>query len=363
MAQNDWIQPTAFRNNLTTRHHGPTRKNRTAGQPSRYPLLTAEIHNPNTRKISQQDPSVHPSLVCGLSERATVLPMDTAGTLVGYASCSLDADDVTEQRRRLRELGVAEDRIFLDHRHGGDTERPGLDEALAAVQSGDTLVVPKLDRLARSVPDACAIGEDLAKRGITLSLGGQLYDPAQPMGKMFFEVLATVAEFEVDLLRVRSREGLTGLTTITETLSRLEFSLNSPRVHGPHLGVILCEIDHFETITETWGDAIGDVVLAALAMRLRNCVRQGDTVGRFGWAQALLLLPDVHGLDDVTHIAEKLRLSAREPLRHAEITIDAKLSFGVTLAVTGESVSTLRARLDEALNTAKRAGGDTVCSI
>lgn len=111
------------------------------------------------------------------------------------------------------------------------------------------------------------------------------------------------------------------------------------------------------------GDAIGDVVLAALAMRLRNCVRQGDTVGRFGWAQALLLLPDVHGLDDVTHIAEKLRLSAREPLRHAEITIDAKLSFGVTLAVTGESVSTLRARLDEALNTAKRAGGDTVCSI
>ena len=145
--------------------------------------------------------------------------MDTAGTLVGYASCSLDADDVTEQRRRLRELGVAEDRIFLDHRHGGDTERPGLDEALAAVQSGDTLVVPKLDRLARSVPDACAIGEDLAKRGITLSLGGQLYDPAQPMGKMFFEVLATVAEFEVDLLRVRSREGLTGLTTITETLT------------------------------------------------------------------------------------------------------------------------------------------------
>jgi hypothetical protein len=55
--------------------------------------------------------------------------------------------------------------------------------------------VPKLDRLARSVPDARAIGDDLAARGIKLSLGGQLYDPTDPMGKMFFNILATFAEF------------------------------------------------------------------------------------------------------------------------------------------------------------------------
>ena len=50
-------------------------------------------------------------------------------------------------------------------------------------------MVPKLDRLARSVPDARAIGDDLADRGIKLSLGGQVYDPADPMGKMFFNIL------------------------------------------------------------------------------------------------------------------------------------------------------------------------------
>ena len=72
----------------------------------------------------------------------------------------------------------------------------------------DTLVVPKLDRLARSVPDARAIGDDLAARGIKLSLGGQVYDPTDPMGKMFFNILATFAEFEVDLLRLRTREGM-----------------------------------------------------------------------------------------------------------------------------------------------------------
>ena len=55
---------------------------------------------------------------------------------------------------------------------------------------------------------ARAIGDDLAARGIKLSLGGQLYDPEDPMGKMFFNILATFAEFEVDLLRMRTREGM-----------------------------------------------------------------------------------------------------------------------------------------------------------
>jgi DNA invertase Pin-like site-specific DNA recombinase len=130
-------------------------------------------------------------------------------TLVGYARCSLDSQDLTAQRQRLRELGVTEDRIYLDHGlTGTNRKRPGLDQALAAVRSGDTLVVPKLDRLARSVPDARAIGDDLAGRGIKLSLGGQIYDPNDPMGKMFFNILATFAEFEVDLLRMRTREGM-----------------------------------------------------------------------------------------------------------------------------------------------------------
>jgi DNA invertase Pin-like site-specific DNA recombinase len=74
------------------------------------------------------------------------------------------------------------------------------------VRDGDTLVVPTLDRLARSEPDARAIGNSLAARGIRLSLGGSVYDTSDPMGKCFFNILATFAEFEVDLLRMRTRE-------------------------------------------------------------------------------------------------------------------------------------------------------------
>ena len=91
---------------------------------------------------------------------------------------------------------------------GTNRRRPGLDQALAAVRAGDTLVVPKLDRLARSVPDARDIGDSLVARGVRLSLGGTIYDPTDPMGKMFFNILATFAEFEVDLLRLRTREGM-----------------------------------------------------------------------------------------------------------------------------------------------------------
>ena len=131
------------------------------------------------------------------------------GTLIGYARCSTDEQDLTAQRETLRALGVDADRVYVDRGMSGTNRaRPGLDQALAAVRAGDTLVVPKLDRLARSVPDARDIGDTLAQRGVTLSFGGQTYDPDDPTGKMFFNSLATFAEFEVDLIRMRTREGM-----------------------------------------------------------------------------------------------------------------------------------------------------------
>ena len=128
---------------------------------------------------------------------------------IGYARCSTDKQDLSAQRQALLELGVAEDRIYTDHGlTGTNRARPGLDQALAAVREGDTLVVPKLDRLARSVPDARAIAEQLEAKDVKLALGASIYDPADPMGKMFFNILATFAEFESDLIRMRTREGM-----------------------------------------------------------------------------------------------------------------------------------------------------------
>src|SRR6476659_3369443 len=130
-------------------------------------------------------------------------------TLIGYARCSTDKQDLAAQSAALEKLGVAPERIYMDRGlTGANRARPGLDQALAAVRTGDTLVVPKLDRLARSVPDARAIADALVVRGVKLALGSSVYDPADPMGKMFFNILATFAEFEADLIRLRTREGM-----------------------------------------------------------------------------------------------------------------------------------------------------------
>src|SRR3954454_5829448 len=74
-------------------------------------------------------------------------------TLIGYARCSTDKQDLAAQQAALEKLGVAPERIYTDRGlTGTNRSRPGLDQALAAVRTGDTLVVPKLDRLACSVP-------------------------------------------------------------------------------------------------------------------------------------------------------------------------------------------------------------------
>jgi DNA invertase Pin-like site-specific DNA recombinase len=116
--------------------------------------------------------------------------------MIGYARVSTDAQDLTAQRTALLGLGVAVDRVYVDHGlTGTNRDRPGLAAALAAVRTGDTFVVTKLDRLARSLPDARQIIDELTRAGVTLTLGGQRHDSADPVGRLLFNVLAMVAEF------------------------------------------------------------------------------------------------------------------------------------------------------------------------
>ena len=132
-----------------------------------------------------------------------------ASMLIGYARCSTDAQDLTAQRDALTALGVQPDRIYTDHGlTGTNRARPGLREALAACRAGDALVVTKLDRLARSLPDARDIVEELTEADVKLNIGGSIHDPADPVGRLLFNVLAMIAEFESDLIRMRTREGM-----------------------------------------------------------------------------------------------------------------------------------------------------------
>jgi DNA invertase Pin-like site-specific DNA recombinase len=129
--------------------------------------------------------------------------------LIGYARVSTAEQDLTAQKDGLVRLGVAESDIYVDHGlTGTNRTRPGLREALAAVRAGDTLVVTKLDRLARSLPDARDIAAELTGKEVALNIGGSVYEPEDPIGRLLFNVLGMVAEFEADLIRMRTREGM-----------------------------------------------------------------------------------------------------------------------------------------------------------
>jgi DNA invertase Pin-like site-specific DNA recombinase len=90
-----------------------------------------------------------------------------SGLQIGYARVSTQGQDLTAQRNALAALGVPGERIYVDHGlTGTNRARPGIREALAACRSGDTLVVTKLDRLARSLPDARDIVDELTTRQV-----------------------------------------------------------------------------------------------------------------------------------------------------------------------------------------------------
>lgn len=189
--------------------------------------------------------------------------------IVGYARCSTDAQDLTAQRQQLRSLGAAEDRIYVDQGLSGkNRERPGLREALAAVHAGDTLLVTKLDRLARSVPDARAIADELVDRRVSLSLGGMVHDPTDPVGRLLFNALAMVAEFERDLLSQRTREGL----VIARQRGRLKG--RSPKLKPPqetHLVKLYDAGDHTITeLTELFGISRATVFRAVQRARVKD---------------------------------------------------------------------------------------------
>ena len=132
------------------------------------------------------------------------------GILVGYARVST-TDQQAGLDAQIRDLKVAGCEEIFSEQVSALGQRDRLKEALRFVRRGDSLVVTKPDRLARSTTDLLRIVEDLDRRGIgliMLSMGGQKIDTRSPTGKLMVTMLAAIAEFERGLLLERQREGV-----------------------------------------------------------------------------------------------------------------------------------------------------------
>src|ERR1700690_1550120 len=132
------------------------------------------------------------------------------GISVGYARTST-VDQQAGLDAQIRDLRAAECEEIFSEQVSAAAQRDRLKEALRFVRRGDTLVVTKPDRLARSTTDLLRIVEDLGRRGIgliMLSMGGQTIDTRNPTGKLMITMLGAIAEFERGLLLERQREGV-----------------------------------------------------------------------------------------------------------------------------------------------------------
>ncbi len=123
---------------------------------------------------------------------------------IGYARVSSIGQSLEVQRSKLKDCG----KLFEEKRSGVDGSREKLRECLDYVREGDTLVVTRLDRLARSTLHLCQIAELLQKKGVTLVVKDQHIDTETSTGRLLFNMLGTIGQFEAEIRAERQLDGI-----------------------------------------------------------------------------------------------------------------------------------------------------------
>lgn len=130
------------------------------------------------------------------------------GQRIGYARVSTDDQNLDLQLDALHRAGIADQCLYSDTASGKDVERKELAACLKALRDGDTLVVWRLDRLGRSLPDLVSIVGELEKKGVGFESLTEKIETGCAAGKLVFHIFAALAEFERNLIRERTRAGL-----------------------------------------------------------------------------------------------------------------------------------------------------------
>jgi DNA invertase Pin-like site-specific DNA recombinase len=135
------------------------------------------------------------------------MEVKSMGRLIGYARVSTGDQDLNMQMDELKAAGCA--LVFTDKGSGAKKDRPGLEKCLRELQPGDTLVLWRLDRLGRSMQHLVSVITDLKERKVGFkSLRDGAIDTTTASGELVFNIFAALAQFERELIRERTRAGL-----------------------------------------------------------------------------------------------------------------------------------------------------------
>src|SRR5919202_3757317 len=131
--------------------------------------------------------------------------------LIGYARVSTNEQNLDLQRDAVQKAGC--EQIYTDQVSGTKARRPGLEQALSHLRSGDTLVVWRLDRLGRSLRQLIDTVTELQEKGVEFKSVTESIDTTTSGGRLVFNIFASLGEFEREIIRERTQAGLQAART------------------------------------------------------------------------------------------------------------------------------------------------------
>ena len=166
---------------------------------------------------------------------------------------------------------------------------------------------------------------------------------------------------EAQLLYAAGHDDLTALPNRTLLLDRLQTSLTLADREQVGLSVLFIDIDGFKDVNDSYGHAVGDLLLQQIAAKLVACVRKSDTVGRLGGDEFLIILNKVNNAKDALLVAEKIRAVLSEKFVIEGSSLSVSASIGVArYPDDGNDPVDLVQSADQAMYKAKNNGGDKV---
>ncbi|MDG2615236.1 CHASE2 domain-containing protein [Thermoleptolyngbya sichuanensis XZ-Cy5] len=168
---------------------------------------------------------------------------------------------------------------------------------------------------------------------------------------------AELKQAQYHLQHLAYHDSLTGLPNRQLLCDRLLQSLLWAQEHDQLVAVLFLDLDGFKHINDTYGHAMGNLLLKAVAQRLSRCLRNSDTVARFGGDEFVVLLPAIPHVQDVTRVAEKILDTLSQSFALEGESIPVTTSIGISLYPThGDDPETLLKQADLAMYQAKQAG-------
>lgn len=222
--------------------------------------------------------------------------------------------------------------------------------------------------LVESIKRAIA-GETIMLEGPYTSTTGNLrsiyqfyFQPVQVDGKFAF-LLAFAQDIsarkaaEAHIEHMAHHDALTGLANRLLLKDRLDHAIANAQRNMRTQALLFIDLDHFKTINDTVGHSVGDALLLEVSQRLRECVRESDTLARIGGDEFVILLTNLVSSNDCERVAEKLIATLAQPITVEQHTFSITASVGIAIWPTdGVDTETLTRNADVAMYHAKNSG-------